>query len=416
MDIVRNMPRIDRDEFDISVYAFMGSGELDSQLVASGIELVMPNSRRPTFRTRLTAPIGNADLAGRPRWHWGMLKASLLKGMSRVGPLRGLLRLIGGATFMVQHVLPLARHIRRNRTDIVHCFLPHAYIVGGLATLAARGRRLVMSRVSSNFYMDERPIYRFVETWMLHKLVDTVICNSQAIQSELVTEGVPAKRIVKQYNGIDLAPFAPSPERQLQARRHRGIANDELVLTCVANLHAYKGHANLIAALGAIKGLLPQRWRLVCAGRDVDGRRVQLERAAADQGIGEHIQFLGSINDVPELLAASDIHVHPSCEEGLPNSILEAMASQLPIVATTIGGIPELVIDGEGGLLVPPRDVDALAQSLTKLISNKVLRGAMGRHNMARAEALFPLNSSVRGYEQVYRSLVSEISVAAGAN
>ncbi len=409
MDIVRNMPRLDREKFEISVYAFMGTGELAGRLVASGIDFITPATHygaRSLLRNASHAARADAGACGASRWSTSKLKVWMIERMMQFAPTRGLLRLIGSASFMLRIVLPLARHIRQQRIDIVHCFLPHAYVVGGLAAILARGPRLVVSRVSSNFYMNERPIYRFMETRILHKFAAAIICNSQAIRRELIGENVPEDRIVKLYNGIDLEAFAPSSARRRLARQHLAIGDDELVVTCVANLFPYKRHDDLIAALALIRAQLPQRWRLVCAGRDVDDRRAMLMRTASELGIGSHVTFPGSIENVPELLSASDLHVHPSSEEGLPNSILEAMASRLPIVATTVGGIPELVVDGEGGWLVPPCDIGALARALAAVVSDEARRTAMGRYNRDRAAALFPIDSSVRGYEDTYRRLM----------
>ena len=319
-------------------------------------------------------------------------------------------RAIGHARFLARLVttsLPLAAYIVRHRIHVVHCFLPRAYLVGGIATALVPGRQLAMSRVSRNFYMDEQPFCRFLETRILHRVVDAAICNAAVIRNDLVEEGVPETRIWTIRNGIDAAAFAKSAAGRAEARQRLGVHRDRLVFTTVANLYSYKGHTDLLYALSRIAGDLPAGWQLLCAGRDVDSRRATLELLARDLGLGGNVSFLGLVNDVVDLLAASDIHVHPSREEGLPNAILEAMACGLPVVATTAGGIPELVVDGVGGLLVSPGDPEALGHALSVMVRDSELRTRMGARNSRRAVETFSLDTSVREYERLYTVLTT---------
>lgn len=376
MDIVRNLPLIDRRRFDVRVYVFDEPGALASRLAAAGVPVVL--SRRAL------------QAVERPRQPF------------RDG---GIGRLIRQGSQLLAAAAPLRRYIVRHRIDVVHSFLPYAYIVAGAATATVPGCRLVMSRVSSNFYMARFPHYRQFETRLLHRRLDAAVCNAANIREELIAEGVPPGRIHLIPNGIDVGHFAGSDCARWQARQALGIDAGDLMLSCVANLHPYKGHDDLLAALAAIAGDLPPRWHLLCAGRDMDGNRARLETMARTLGIGSNVRFLGSVDDVAGLLAASDIHIHPSREDALPNSVLEAMSAGLPVVATDVGSIPQAVIDGSVGIVVPPATPASLAAAILKLAEDPRLRQSLGAAGRQRVVEHYSLERSVRCFEQLYQAL-----------
>ena len=402
MDIVRNFPRLDRDRFDVRVYAFVAPGELAPRLEREGIKVVLSHqARRAAAAPTGAVQTGAAHTIGPTRQR----TRAILAPLRRVAVINRAHQLAGHAHYLARAALPLAWYLARHRIDVVHCFLPHAYLVGASAAAAVPGVRLVMSRVSSNFYMNEPNYYRFAETRLAHRFLDAAVCNADAIRRDLIDEGIPQERITIIRNGIDITPFHDCRERRDVERARLGLAASQLALTAVANLHAYKGHADLIEGLAHIASRLPRDWRLLCAGRDVDGNLTDLGRLASRLGIGDNVRFLGSVSDIPALLAASDIHAHPSHEEGFPNSLLEAMAAGLPIVATNVGGIPELVIDGSNGLLVPPHDPTALGAAVLRLAGEPALRQQMAQVNMRRASDRFSLDSSVTAYESLYERL-----------
>jgi len=227
--------------------------------------------------------------------------------------------------------------------------------------------------------------------------------NSQAVLDDLVAEGAPRDRLHLIRNGIDLSRFA-APAPRAAVRAAIGTAPDTLVFVCVANLIAYKGHADLLAALAAARGL--PAWELWCAGRD-DGIGPALQAQAEAAGIAGRVRWLGPRGDVPDILAAADIGVLASHEEGFPNAVIEAMAAGLPVVATRTGGIPDAVDDGTTGLLVAPHDPVSLLSALAAVGADLVLRGAMGAAGRARATAEFNAQICAAAYARLYRSLAS---------
>lgn len=375
MDILRVMPRLDRSHFDVRVYCFDEPGALAARVESAGVPVVLSR------RARKAASHGHAMSASLPS------------------------RIVRQGSRLVASAIELRRYLAAERIDIVHAFLPYAYIVGGLATAALPRCRLVMSRLSSNFYMEKFPHYRLVETRLLHRRVDAVICNADSIRAELADEGVPADRITIIPNGIDVDAFAGSPDRRLKARTALGIAADALVMTCVANLHPYKGHDDLVAALVQVRSKLPGSWLLLCAGRDVDGHRQKLEAEARAQGLADHVRFLGEVEEIPQLLAASDIHIHPSREDAFPNSVLEAMAAGLPVVATAVGAVPEMLA-GSGSEVCAPKAPAALANLIAFLASDAVQRQTLGVANAGRARTLYGIDAVARAYQRTYRKTI----------
>ncbi len=306
------------------------------------------------------------------------------------------------------HTLPalasLVWVLMRDRPDIVHFFLPEAYIVGSLAALIAGRRCLVMSRRSLNNYQARYLMGAWVER-QLHKRMKAVLGNSQAVVAQLRSEGASSEKVALIYNGIDLRPYENLCSREA-ARRMLGLAPEGLVLTMVANLINYKGHMDLLKALGRVRDQLPENWVLLCAGRD-DGIGPVLRRIAEELGVARHIHWLGERDDVPTIYRATDISLQCSHEEGFANSILEAMASGIPVIATRVGGNPEAVADGTTGLLVPAHDVAAIGAALLSLTHDPARRKAAGAAGRKIVEESFSLESCVTQYEELYGALAA---------
>jgi glycosyltransferase involved in cell wall biosynthesis len=305
---------------------------------------------------------------------------------------------------LTQQLLTMASLIRTMRTlrpVVCHFFLPAAYLFGGIAAMISWTRPRIMSRRSLRNYQQGHPIYTRIEH-ILHRRMDRVCGNSRAVVEQLAEERVPRERLRLIYNGINLVAF-PEPVVRAGKRAEMVIADDVLVITVVANLIPYKGHADLIDALATIKTDMSESWLLLCLGRD-DGIGASLRQRAEDAGVAQHIRWLGSRQDVPEVLAASDIGLLCSHQEGFSNAVLEGMAAGLPMVVTDVGGNAEAVVDGETGYVVPARQPQALAAAILRMALNPD-RHAMGILGRARVDRCFSLSACVDSYEQLYREV-----------
>jgi len=411
LDIVRNFPRLNRDEFEVVVVCFGAPGALAPELERQGIRVV---SRRPA------APVTDAGddtvrgaeavpSAGSSAWRADRGRVARLPRW-----LQRIVRPVFAALYMARVTVWVAGRLAAEKADVMHAFLPHSYAYGIVGCMLARPRaKTVMSRLSLNFYKDSHKPIAWLERALLHRRVDIAIGNSKQILAELAEEGVAPSKLRLLHNGIDPAPFARREGDRERAREALGIAPDAFAMVAVGNLHAYKGHADLLEACALAAPRFPRGWTLLIAGRDQQGNRAVLEALSAKLGLGGDVRLLGACEEVPQLLAAADVFVQPSHHEGLPNAIVEAMAASLPVVATDVGGIPEAVAgraeneDDATGWLVPPRHPQALASALLDAAADPELRRVMGARAAERVHAEFSLERSVGAYESIYREIMS---------
>jgi len=295
----------------------------------------------------------------------------------------------------------LYRVMRRRRPRIAHFFLPAAYLVGAPLALLARVPLRVMSRRSLNVYQ-RGWLVRAIER-AYHRTMHAVLGNSRGVVQELRNENVPLERLGLIYNGIDV----PAAFDRGEERTRLGMPADALVMSIVANLIPYKGHADLLEALSLAAPRLPQGWRLLVVGRD-DGIGGNLRAQAQRAGLQDNIAFLGARDDVPSLLAASDIGILCSHEEGFSNAVLEGMAAGLPMIVTRVGGNAEATRDGETGLVVEPRDPKGLATAILRLAGHQALRARMGAAGRQRVHEQFGVDRFVRSHAALYAALEAD--------
>ncbi|KPL25761.1 MAG: hypothetical protein AMJ72_13375, partial [Acidithiobacillales bacterium SM1_46] len=234
-----------------------------------------------------------------------------------------------------------------------------------------------------------QPLYR-IFNWCIRR-ADTLQCISQYTYQMLRDAGYPRERLRLIPNAVDLKRFAVTMGQgeRLDDRRH---------VVFVGRVERVKGLEVLLDAWTRIGA---DAARLTIAGNGTE--RETLMRIAGERGISANISFPGEIRNVGELLATADIYVQPSFQEGLPNSVLEAMAAGLPIVATRISGNEDVVCDGENGLLVPAGDTEALRAALQRLIADRTLGARMGERSRAVIEERFSLPAVIGQLEAAYR-------------
>ena len=294
--------------------------------------------------------------------------------------------------------------IRTERPTIVHGFLFWAYVIGTFAARKARVPIVVASRRSLGCFKTGKPHYHWLEH-LANRRTNLLVANSEAVKQDvMVREGVPGARIRVVYNGIDAERYERTATPQLRAEL--GIPSGTQVVGVVANLIHYKGHRFLFQAYQRIRASCASTM-LLLAG---DGPcRPELERLAAELGIVDRVRFLGTRRDIPELLALTDVVVLPSLEEGFPNAVLEAMAAGKPVVASAVGGIPEAVVHGETGLLVPSGDAATLAGAILDLLGDPARAQRMGHAGQERVREQFGMEQMVEGMEAIYEELLGAV-------
>jgi glycosyltransferase involved in cell wall biosynthesis len=225
---------------------------------------------------------------------------------------------------------------------------------------------------------------------------DRVVGCSQAITAELVRVGLRRDRARTIPNGI---PMPTQPPDRARCRAELGWSSDEAIILSAARLTPQKGLRHLLEALPALLRRFPHvRW--IVAGEGPLGPA--LRQRAEQLGVLPAVRFLGPRPDMERLMAASDLFCLPSLKEGLPLAIAEAMAWGLPVVATTVGGVPEIVQDGVTGFLVPPAHPGLLGARLAELLGDPEHRSRMGRAGLARVREVFRLDAMVSAFEALY--------------
>ncbi len=239
-------------------------------------------------------------------------------------------------------------------------------------------------------------------------LTDLYISNSEA--GRIAThrrERIPLKKIITIPNGIDITNY-PSPKREtiLTYRQRLGLSEGDPVLGIVANLRAQKGHKTIADALLRIQGVFPA---VKCLFVGADLLNGAIHTYVQAKGLRNVVIFTGSREDIPELLSVLDVFLLPSTWEGFPKSILEAMAMQKPVVASNVGGIPEIVEHQKTGIIIPPQDSNALTEAVIELLHSPERASQMGQFGYQRVKEHFSIDSVVKHTEAVYDQFLSSI-------
>jgi glycosyltransferase involved in cell wall biosynthesis len=301
-------------------------------------------------------------------------------------------------------VLPrLVRIIRRERVRVV-CTVGSGdkLFWGRLAGFVARVDGIVAT-LHKTRSADGRPVVEPLNR-LLTPITDAFVAVARGAAEYLIhEEGLPRSKVHVIYNGVDLDRF--SGAGRASARAELGLAHDAPVAVHVAQLRPEKGHDVLLDAAAIVAGRIPAvRFLLVGDGP----LRATIEARVRDLGLERTVTLLGIRHDVPHVLAAADVALLPSHArvETFPNSILEAMASGLPIVASRVGSLDEMVEDRVNGYLLPAGDAPALAQAIFELLSDPVRASQMGASARARVGEHFTRERAIRAREELFSSLV----------
>lgn len=299
--------------------------------------------------------------------------------------------------FSLAGLRALRRVVRDRNIDLVHAHSAKTATMAGLLRLVAPEVKIIVTR-RVDFSTRRNPLRRFKYAVLPHR----TIAISNGIREVLIADGIAPEAITVIPSGIDMARFEgvePIPLRQ-----DLGIPEATPLIGFVGALTHHKGVDVLLDAVHRMPKEMP--WSLVIIGAGEDEGELRKQARAAGRA---HVHFLGFREDVPSILRALDVFVLPSRSEGLGTSILDAMACELPVVGSRVGGIPEACRDGETGILVPPEDPEALAEALERLLADADLRRDLGGRGRQLVERRF---QALHTAEETYR-LYGELLVQA---
>ncbi len=289
----------------------------------------------------------------------------------------------------------LARYVKRNDVDVLHAHTSHAHTIAMLAQRIGRRGKVVVSR-----RVDFVPRSDWL-TRMKYAKPDQIVAISEKIAAVLIDYGVAKDRLTVVHSGIDPRRLQVDPI----SRMDLGMDDADPLIGNVAALVGHKDHHTLIDAMPHVLRALPNA-RLVIAGEGP--LRHDIEHQIETLGLSAAVQLLGQREDVPNLLKTLDLFVMSSSEEGLGTTVLDAMAAGVPVVATAGGGIPEMVRDGETGLLSPVNNPRLLAENIVRMWTERTLRIACTNRAEELVNTAFSVEKMVEGNLAVYQGLVKK--------
>jgi len=309
-----------------------------------------------------------------------------------------LVELVGNRNPSRFQIGALLKTIRKVKPDIVHSrnWAAIEAVIAGRMT----GCHVIHSE--HGFDSREEPWHRIRFRRLAFELAHRVVSVSYQLRdTHAARTGFPAKRIQVIHNGVDATRFRADKASRAKARQELGLADDDFCIGCVGNLTAVKDHLTVLRALEMVDSHW-RNWHLVLIG---DGPKLaDLQSFIANcPGWNKRISFLGRCQRVPEMLNAFDVYVLSSLTEGICNSLLEAMAAGLPVIATDTGGNPEVVVDGESGLLFPVGDAQKLAELVMRLRDETNMRSSLAKAAERRMHEEFSMNAMIRQYDDLYR-------------
>jgi glycosyltransferase involved in cell wall biosynthesis len=309
--------------------------------------------------------------------------------------------------------ITLWRLLRRVRPEVVHTHTSKAGAVGRLAAWLA-GIPVVIHTPHGHLFYGYYG--RFLSTLvcfaerLLARLTDRIVTlTDRGAQEHVQYKIASPQKFVTIHGGNFLAQFRSTRVNITVKRKELGLPPEGPIIGTVGRLVPIKGHTWLVRAVARVVVEFPQTCVVLVGDGPLLG---ELKDLAAELGISPHVVFLGTRHDIPECLAVLDLFVLPSLNEGMGRALLEAMAVGCPVVATRVGGIPDIVADGTTGLLVPPRDDRALAEAILTLLWDRSRRAAYGEAARRHVDGRFDVETMVRNIERLYDEVWQEKHLA----
>ncbi len=303
----------------------------------------------------------------------------------------------------------LARVFDDCAVDVVHAHKGIAHSVALFATYFARRRPVIVVNRGVSFPLDVFNRIKF------HVRMDAVVTVCEDIKKVVVVSGnLPPEKVNVIYAGVDLSRFDPAMTDRDRVRREWNVASEETLLVQVGAREG-KGWRDLITAAALLAPEFPTLKTAIVACED-EAKKEEVAAFAREKGVADRILSIGLRSDMPDVLAAADIVADLSFEGlGITGTLREAMALGVPVIASAAGGNPELVVDGESGLLVPPRDPAAMAAAVRGLLTDASLAGRLARGGRERVEKDFSSEARLDRIEALYSRLIAEKSTGASS-
>jgi glycosyltransferase involved in cell wall biosynthesis len=318
------------------------------------------------------------------------LKSDFLKCGVKIVDLKG------GNKFSIAALLRLIKLIRTEQFDIIHTHLYRADLIGALASKICRTPILISSVHNTDARLQKRLIALLIRT-ANRAAVQTIVISDAVGRYLIDTVKLDPNKIKRIYYGLEVKGYSTVKQ---DIRKEYRIYDAPLV-GMVGRYAPVKGHQYLLEAMKKVIEKI-SRAKLFLAGHDQQNTKAKLEQLAEKLGISENVIFAGFSSNVLDLDSQFDVFALSSLWEGFGLVLLEAMSVGTPVVATRVGAVPEIVVDGKTGFLVPPGDPEAMAEKLILLLENKTLAKEIGEAGRKRWQALFSMDRMIKATEEVY--------------
>ncbi len=309
--------------------------------------------------------------------------------------------------FSFKIIIKLYQIMKERNIHIVRTHKYRASLYGRIAASLARVP-VVITSVHGNYRKDLR-LKRKLANRILSNVTDRIVAVSESIKQDILKyDRIEPFKVIVINNGVDIIKFNPEGNFH-NIRREFSISDSEIIIGFIGRLVPAKGLEYLINAFSLLSREL-KNIKLLIVG---EGSLLNILRERVkENAINQKVIFTGKRYDIPDILSAIDIFVMPSLAEGLPNSLLEAMAMGKPIIATTAGGIPEVIKDGINGILIPPRDVDSLATAMKKLLEDPFFSVKIGQGARDFVEKNLSNIATTKKWESLYMTLLKEKEIS----
>jgi glycosyltransferase involved in cell wall biosynthesis len=294
----------------------------------------------------------------------------------------------------IMAAMSLRRAIVHEEADIVHAHTGHAVALAALATIGTRARMVLTRRVSFPLKRNPASIWKYARA-------DAMIAVCRATADSLVASGIESARITVAYSGVDLTRVIPPASAETLASL--GVTPGAPLVVMVAALVGHKDPLTFVRAMDAARRSVPGVQALMVGEGDL---RADIEREIAELDLGDCVHLAGYRTDADSLMSVADVVALSSSDDGIGGVVIDAMSFGKPVAATAAGGIPEAVVNGETGLLVPVGDAPALGEAIARLLTDRELAARMGANGIRRAP-LFSIDNTVDRTLEVYERVLA---------
>ncbi|OHB87093.1 MAG: hypothetical protein A3D13_05845 [Planctomycetes bacterium RIFCSPHIGHO2_02_FULL_40_12] len=313
----------------------------------------------------------------------------------------------------IKALIKLAIFLKKEKFDIVHCHTSKGGFIGRLAAKLAGAKIIIYSPhgdIFEGYFCKLATDFFILLEKFAARFTDKIINLTKIEIERFLEHGIGTRHQLKQiYNGINIKYYERAMTSNLKKRDEFGLGKDDFVCATVGRLVPVKGHTYLIKAIQKVVKVIPEAKFLFVGDGELKSK---LSEEIKSYDLQRNIFLLGARNDIATILSCINVFLLPSLNEGFGMALIEAMAARKPVIATNVGGVPEVIINGTTGILVPSKDPEAFSSAIIKLYNNPEMSLEMGLAGYSRARNLFDIKTTVREFEDLYSKLIKEKGVA----